>query len=542
MTEKRRRIVLRSAGISVLIALIAHAMVESSTRFVGRIIDDKTGQPVAARIVVTDAKGQSVEIAGEHDHVQYLQKRWCYVDGGFEAPGSGQELKVEIRRGLETIPLLETVHSTAGEQTFRLRRWVNTRDEGYMNGDTHVHYLTQNQCHLEMRAEDLEVLNLLSSDFTKDRNKFTGELDAASTPGNWLWVGQEFRDWQQGHLNLLRLRRLIEPFQPFGGAFRGTSERHLLLIPAARETRAQGGTVTWAHFTDMPGAESPIAIAMGVIDALDMITSSDPLVVGTHWEPWGMTAAILQRGQPNREPLMEQPADLPRLPALPGVDLYYQYLNAGFRIPLASGTDKMGDDIPVGSSRVYVKVLGKHSYDAWLAGLKAGNGFITNGPILTFEADGHGSGEVVRFSRSKTVRASATARSILPFTRLQIIVNGEAVASSGEPTRDQRGVYEAKLEAQIPLEASSWVAARVAEPNRQGKTIMPSRMTVFAHANPIYFLKDGAKVRVQEAIDYLRLYLRYSERWFQTRAKFDPEAKQQALDEVRWAIDYYSKL
>jgi hypothetical protein len=203
----------------------------------------------------------------------------------------------------------------------------------------------------------------------------------------------------------------------------------------------------------------------------------------------------------------------------------------------------MGDDIPVGSSRVYVRVPGEHSFDAWLAGLKAGNGFITNGPIMTFEVDGHGSGEVVSFSGSKTVTAKATARSILPFTRLQIIVNGEAVASSGEPTRDKLGVYEVKLEAQIPLEASSWVAARVAEPDREGKTIMPRRMTVFAHANPIYFLRDGAKVRVQKAIDYLRLYLRYSERWFQTGAKFDSDAtKQQALDQVKWAIDYYSKL
>ncbi|HOQ44267.1 MAG TPA: CehA/McbA family metallohydrolase [Bryobacteraceae bacterium] len=541
MARERRLILLRSAGMCALIALIAHAAVQSPARFVGRIVDDETGQPVAARIVVTDAQGRPVEIAGKHDHVQYLQKRWCYVDGRFEAPGSGQGLKVEIWRGLETIPLEQTVTSSAGEQTFRLRRWINTREQGYMNGDTHVHYLALDQCHLQMRAEDLEVLNLLTSDFTNDREKFTGKLATVSTPGSWVWVGQEFRDWQQGHLNLLRLQHLIEPFQPAGGVFRSTSERHLLLTPAAKQARAQGGTVTWAHFGDMPGAESPIAIAMGVIDALDMLTSCDPLVVGTHWEPWGMT--VVTGREVRREPLMDQPADLPRLPALTAIDRYYQFLNAGFRIPLASGTDKMGDDIPVGSSRVYVKAPGERSFDAWLAGLKAGTGFITNGPIMTFEVDGHGPGEVVNFSGSRTVTARAAARSILPFGRLQIVVNGEAVASSGEPSRDKSGVYEVKLEAKIPLKASSWLAARVAEPSRQGKTIMPRRMTVFAHTNPVYFLRDGVKVRVQKAIDYLRLYLRYSERWFQTGAKFDSEAtKQQALEQVKWAVDYYSKL
>jgi hypothetical protein len=81
---------------------------------------------------------------------------------------------VEIWRGLETIPLEQRVTSSAGEQTFRLHRWINTGEEGYMNGDTHVHYLTLDQCHLQMRAEDLEVLNLLTSDFTNDRRSSRG--------------------------------------------------------------------------------------------------------------------------------------------------------------------------------------------------------------------------------------------------------------------------------------------------------------------------------------------------------------------------------
>ena len=34
------------------------------------------------------------------------------------------------------------------------------------------------------------------------------------------------------------------------------------------------------------------------------------------------------------------------------MDLYYQYLNAGFRLPIGAGTDKMGEGIPVGSNRL----------------------------------------------------------------------------------------------------------------------------------------------------------------------------------------------
>ena len=37
------------------------------------------------------------------------------------------------------------------------------------------------------------------------------------------------------------------------------------------------------------------------------------------------------------------------------MDLYYQYLNAGFHLPIGAGTDKMGEGIPVGSNRLYAR-------------------------------------------------------------------------------------------------------------------------------------------------------------------------------------------
>jgi hypothetical protein len=513
---------LRPVAVLAFLALLALAAAQDSPRLTGHIVDE-AGAPLAASVAIADAQGKTVEIEGEHPHVRYLGKRWCYADGRFAAPAAGG-VTVEIRRGLETLPLKETV--SPGARTFRLKRWISMSGAGYLSGDTHVHFLDLGQCHLQMRAEDLQVLNLLTSDFTNDVHKFTGKLDPISTPGHWVYVGQEFRDWQQGHLNMLRLRKIVQPLEPFGGNFRDVANRHLLLKPAAEAARKQGAAVTWAHFGDMPGAESPIGIAMGLIDAVDLITQVDPLRTGLHWQPWRMP----------------RPAHLPELPALAAIDLYYQYLNAGFRLPLASGTDKMGDDIPVGSSRMYVKTK-ESSYDAWIAGLKEGNGFITNAPLLTFEVDGHSSGAAVRFRGTRMVTARAVARSVLPFTQLQVMVNGNAVASSEEPSRDESGVYQASVEARIGLDRSAWIAARVAEPKVEGKAILPRRMTVFAHSNPVYFLRDGKKVRLQESIDYLTLYLKYTEHWFATAARFESEGKrQEAVGAARSALALYGKL
>jgi hypothetical protein len=56
-------------------------------------------------------------------------------------------------------------------------------------------------------------------------------------------------------------------------------------------------------------------------------------------------------------------------------------------------------------------------------------------------------------------------------------------------------------------------------------------------------LRGGSKVRVQESIDYLILYLRYTEHWFRTAARFETEAKkEEAAGAARAALEYYRKL
>ena len=488
-------------------------------RMEGRILDDKTGQSVAATLVLTDGEGKPLEIEGKHSHVEYLGKRRCYVDGNFVLNSRPSRLVIELRRGLETLPLKTEIDMTQrGSEalTFRLRRWIDMRELGYLSGDTHVHLLTQSESHLQMRGEDLNVLNLLVCDFTNDREKFTGKLDAVSTPGHAVFVGQEARDWQQGHVILLRITRIVEPFEPFGGTFQGRNERNLVMARILKEARQQGGVTTWAHFCNLPGAESPIDIALGLVDAIELICYDDPTQLPSHWGPWensGMSQA--------------------EFTVMRSLDLYYQYLNSGFRVPITAGTDKMGENIPVGSNRLYARSVGEADYEGWLAGLKAGTGFVTNGPMLTFEVEGHTSGEVVQFTGRSKVRARATARSILPFGSLEIVVNGEMAAIKHIPNQTRPapdGLYTLELEGMFDLDRSSWLAARVAEDPASKGRILPRGLTVFAHTNPIYFLRSGTKVRELSSIRYLQKYLKGTTHWLNTGARFATTAeKQEAL-------------
>jgi|SRR5687768_7802412 len=115
VTGNPQHLLRRSAPVCAFLILLAHATGQGPSRFIGRIVDDATGEPQAACVALTDSAGKPVEIAGEHAHVRYLQRRWCYVDGQFEAPLS-PDLAVEIRRGLETLPLKETIPVSTAEK------------------------------------------------------------------------------------------------------------------------------------------------------------------------------------------------------------------------------------------------------------------------------------------------------------------------------------------------------------------------------------------------------------------------------------------
>src|SRR5262249_14015052 len=114
------------------------------------------------------------------------------------------------------------------------------------------------------------------------------------------------------------------------------------------------------------------------------------------------------------------------------VPLWHRLLNCGFRIPASGGTDcflnRIQGGLP-GSSRAYVKVDGDFSYEGWIRGLKAGRTFVTNGPMLDFEA-----GRTIQGPLDGRVNAAATSQ--VPIDRFELVVNG-AVLSSGTIAADK---------------------------------------------------------------------------------------------------------
>jgi len=149
-----------------------------------RIVDADSGRPVTARVRLVDARGNEAVPIGHSEQlakgaqegdVRFQSRRYCYVDGGFEVNPAALPLNYQVLKGYE-YAMAEGEISAAqlrdGAYTIPLSRWSNVSERGWYSGDIHIHHIAPKTCRLEMDAEDLNVANILTSDFTFDQDQF----------------------------------------------------------------------------------------------------------------------------------------------------------------------------------------------------------------------------------------------------------------------------------------------------------------------------------------------------------------------------------
>jgi TolB protein len=168
-------------------------------------------------------------------------------------------------------------------------------------------------------------------------------------------------------------------------------------------------------------------------------------------------------------------------------DAWYRLLNVGVPIAPSAGTDAMVDffrTMAIGTTRVYVRVPGPLTMDRYLAGLKAGRSFVTNGPLLQFTVGGFAPGDVVTPSDAPIPWELHVASS-LPFNRVEVLVNGEVVWSQEGPMQPGAQSYRGTLKAP----SGGWIAARA----HGGAIAWPAMDSYpFAHTAPLWFGSIGS--------------------------------------------------
>jgi hypothetical protein len=360
---------------------------------------------------------------------------------------------VDVARGYEYEPLREWVEIETGQRRLdlRIRRWIKMSEQGYYSGDSHVHFVSTQGGHTEAAAEDLNVVNLLLSQwghYYSNTEEFTGRPSVSPDGRTIVYASQENRQHILGHLTLLGLK---SPVMPWGSGGPEESELggglDITMSHWADQCHAQGGTVILPHLPT-PNAEPAAMIATGRADAVEFLEHQSY----EHLE-------------------------------------YYRYLNGGYRLPLVGGTDKMSSATPVGLYRTYVHIPPDEpfSYENWCKGLREGRTFMSGGALLWFEVEGQPIGSTLQVKGGGTVEVEAIARSIFPLHTLQIVERGRVVAQVDEA----EGARELRLHTQLQIDRDTWLAARCAGPNYSATPHFDRRRRgVMAHTSPI-FLTTG---------------------------------------------------
>ena len=463
---------------------------------VGRLrlaVVDAAGRPMAARVSIAAGDGRSFapDDAWHHADDGFDRKQRSFEYGYFHTRGSSivtapaGQVEVEVSRGPEYRVFRRTLTLAAdSSQTLRvsLNRLANLPGTGWYSADLHVHMnyggaYRNTPAHLaqQARAEDVHLIeNLIVNKEGRipDVGYFTGRPDPVSTPSTLIVHDQEYHTSFWGHSGLLGLTRNL--ILPGYAAYANTAAASLDPSNAQvfDQAHAQRGLTGYVHpFDSDPDPadtskaltnELPVDVALGKVDYYEALGFVDD---------YAATAKV-----------------------------WYRLLNCGFQLPAGAGTDAMANFAslrgPVGMNRVFAKLTGPFTHQRWLAALKAGRTFATNGPLLGFTLNAREPGsELSLRPRDQQVVAAVSLKSNVPVDHLEIVRNGVVIATV--PLSGDRTNATARIT--LPVRGSGWylLRARGNEPAYPVLDVYP-----YATTSPIYVTVARQPIRSPRDADY----------------------------------------
>ncbi len=387
----------------VFLAVLAFCLLAAHTESLKfEVRSAETGEFVPSRIHLWDSAGTPVKhpvLPRWHDHVT------CEGEATFDVvPGA---YRYKVARGPEFESQEGALAITAGAnrtEILTLGRIVDMSARGWWSGETHIHRPVE-EAPLLIRAEDLHVAPVITW-WNKTNPWLTRPLPEnplQTLPDNrfiYLFGGEDERG---------------------GGAFMYYNAPPMNVTQAGRETPsalefAEQGLTAGAHI-DMEKPfwwDMPAALALGRFHTIGIVNNHMQHGEMMDDEAWGKARPKEDFPSPLGNGFWTQ-------------HIYYQMLNAGYRIPPSAGSASGVLKNPVGYNRVYVYLGEKLDYDAWWEGLRAGRTMVTNGPLLDVTVEGERPGHVFQVGAGAVLNAQALLLGAEPISTVQVVMNGEVV-------------------------------------------------------------------------------------------------------------------
>jgi hypothetical protein len=427
-----------------------------------------------SRFYLDDAAGKAWAPEGALVYANRGERHFV-TKGNFEIDLPAGIYTLLAERGPEYRPFQETVRGRAGDELtvkVSLARWIRMNNRGWYSGDLHNHR-RPDDVPLLLLAEDLNLAPTLADwvwdDHPRSMPPQTSDaIRSVDATHGFSVLDKEVERLKNGP-GAVDLLGLHEPV-PFDG---------YVLYPTndvfARQAHAQGA---WVDAEKIVWRDSAALMALGHIDFAGIVYNHfNRQDVETETDSWGMI--------PKSRPEFKTAAGMP----LWAMDVYYKFLNSGFRMPVSAGSASGVKAAPLGYNRVYVKLDGAFDYRRWFRALKAGRSFATNGPMLFLSVEGKEPGDVLTLPTNgrHSVRIKAEVSSQNPLDRLEIVFKGRTL-------RVLRGTHRISADFTMDVDETGWFAARAFE--------RPDRTVRFAHTSPIYVDVAGRSGVVSEDVQF----------------------------------------
>jgi hypothetical protein len=475
-------------------------------------------QRVAARCYLTDENGKPWTPAGAFSYDK-RQEHHFITQGTFDIAVPPGPYLLRVERGPEYQPSEARLTLQAGKthsETVRLIRWIDMNQRGWYSGDLHNHRPPEQIATL-LLAEDLNLAPVIADWVWEDRQRSNPPTTAdpfrkVDPTHVYSLLDKEVERLKEGPgaVDLLGLKSVV----PFEG--------YRLYPPNDRfcdAAHAQGGYVdaekiVWRDIAAL--------VALGHIDFAGIVHNHfNRHDVEFETDSWGMI--------PKDRPEFNTVAGMP----LWSMEVYYRFLNCGFRLPVSAGSASGVKAAPLGYGRVYVKTQKAFSYDSWFEALKQGRSFATNGPMLFLKVNGNEVGSTLSLGERRPVSVSieVEAATMQPLDRVEVLFKGRVVHTSREP--DSSGQWRARFTSEVG--ESGWFVARCFE--RAGSTIR------FAHTSPIYVKFEGDMGVVAQDAQFLLKWIEREIAFYQAEPGFkEPSHREEMIALFQKAKAVYEKL
>lgn len=525
-------------------------------------VTDDDGSPAMASFTITDSVARdagkfsnvyplpSRRVAAFDEYPDFFFQKQVYRKSGEYVSLAPGDYFVTFTRGPEYIPQTKKITVPQKDSVsfnFTLKRWIDLAKRGWYSADHHVHAagcshydspeegVLARDMFRQALGEDLDVSAVLTwgPSWYYQKQFFTGKDDSMSTKDNIIRYDVEVSGFPSSHCGHIVLLRIKEDDYP------GTTlidQWPTWTLPILKWAKDQGGVVGYAHSGwGLDPVEPTNELPNYVLPKMDGIGANEYVVA--------VTQGLVDFYSAGDTYLTNE------------LNMYYHTLNCGFRTRLSGETDfPCISDLRVGLARSYFKSDKAVNYDDYVAAIKSGRSYVTEGRahLLNFTVNGNEVGtnnSELKLQGRQTLNIDVDVAAYLPPVTdsnslkpesnrifwsilssrigktqnlpVELIVDGRSVDTAVITADGKMN----KLNFKYETDKSCWVAVRILGA---------------AHTNPFFVMIDGKNISEPKSAEWCMKAV--DQCWKMKEPNIKAEEKAAAKEAYDKARKFYSDL